>query len=58
MEVRKGDLGLFEDKLQAEVKASSVSWMQMEAWQNDLYGWSKGSEWKLGGGLRKLPGAR
>ena len=36
MELREGDLGLFEDKLQAEVKASSVSWRQMEAWQNDL----------------------
>ena len=45
MEVREGDLGLFEDKLQAEVKASSVSWRQTEARQNDLYGWRKGSKW-------------
>ena len=58
MEVREGDLGLFEDELQPEVKASSVSWRQTEAWQNDLYGWSKGSELVLGDRLRKLPGVR
>ena len=42
--LREGALGLFEDKLHAEVKASPVSWRHKEAWQNDLRGCGKGSE--------------
>lgn len=42
--LRGGALGLFEDKLHAEVKASPASWRHKEAWQNDLCGCSRGSE--------------
>lgn len=56
-EVREGPSGIFEDKPHTEVKASSVSWRQKEAWQNDLCGWSEMSKGvKLGEGLSKLPG--